>query len=144
LWTAVARIRRHYIIAILISGFVSVTLTPMLCARVLKNEQQSAHGLVYRWNEAAFTWMQDVYDRSLQWSLAHRPAILGLFAASVLASIGLFSVMQQDFLPSDDTGQAQWQRADPDRHLLRPGGGLYAACDEGGGGRSQCRRCAGR
>ena len=93
------------IIAILISGFVSVTLTPMLCARVLKNEQQSAHGLVYRWNEAAFRWMQDIYDRSLQWSLAHRPAILGLFAASVLASIGLFRIMPQDFLPSDDTSQ---------------------------------------
>jgi HAE1 family hydrophobic/amphiphilic exporter-1 len=93
------------IIAILISGFISVTLTPMLCARALKDEKHRAHGLIYRWNEAAFSWMQDLYDRTLQWSLAHRPAILGLFALSILASMGLFSVMQQDFLPSDDTGQ---------------------------------------
>jgi HAE1 family hydrophobic/amphiphilic exporter-1 len=93
------------IIAILISGFVSVTLTPMLCARVLKNEQEVGHGWIYRWNEAAFARMHGAYDRSLKWSLRHRPVILGLFFASILASVGLFSIMQQDFLPSDDTGQ---------------------------------------
>ncbi len=42
------------IIAILISGLVSVTLTPMLCARVLKDERRSGHGWIYRWSEAAF------------------------------------------------------------------------------------------
>jgi HAE1 family hydrophobic/amphiphilic exporter-1 len=93
------------IIAILISGFVSVTLTPMLCARVLKNEQAVNHGWIYRWNEAAFARMHGAYDRSLRWSLRHRPVILGLFVASILCSVGLFSIMQQDFLPSDDTGQ---------------------------------------
>ncbi|HEX4178641.1 MAG TPA: efflux RND transporter permease subunit, partial [Rhizomicrobium sp.] len=93
------------IIAILISGFVSVTLTPMLCARMLKNERETGHGRIYRWSEAAFAWMQDIYDRSLKWSLDHRAAILGLFALSILASAGLFTIMQQDFLPSDDTGQ---------------------------------------
>jgi HAE1 family hydrophobic/amphiphilic exporter-1 len=93
------------IIAILVSGFVSVTLTPMLCARVLKNERKRTHGWVYRWNEAAFARVQDAYDRSLKWSLQHRPVILGVFVASILCSAGLFSIMQQDFLPSDDTGQ---------------------------------------
>ncbi len=93
------------IIAILISGFVSVTLTPMLCARVLKNERERTHSWIYKVNEAAFLRLQDAYDRSLKWSLRHRPVILGLFVGSILASVGLFSIMQQDFLPSDDTGQ---------------------------------------
>ena len=93
------------IIAILISGFVSVTLTPMLCARVLKNERERNHGWIYRWNEALFERMHGTYDRSLKWSLRHRPVILGLFVASVLCSVGLFSIMQRDFLPSDDTGE---------------------------------------
>jgi HAE1 family hydrophobic/amphiphilic exporter-1 len=93
------------IIAILISGFVSVTLTPMLCARVLKNERERTHSWIYKLNEAAFARMQGAYDRSLKWSLRHRPVILGVFAGSILASVGLFSIMQQDFLPSDDTGE---------------------------------------
>ncbi|HEX4637687.1 MAG TPA: efflux RND transporter permease subunit [Rhizomicrobium sp.] len=93
------------IIAILISGFVSVTLTPMLCARVLKNEHKAAHGWIYRWNEMAFMRLQHAYDRSLKWSLRHRKVILGVFAASILANVGMFAIMQQDFLPSDDTGQ---------------------------------------
>src|SRR5207344_2293119 len=93
------------IIAILISGFVSVTLTPMLCARVLKNERTRAHGWIYRWNEAVFQRVQNAYDRSLKWALRHRPVILGVFVLSIVARVGLFSIMQQDFLPSDDTGQ---------------------------------------
>ncbi|MDE2495720.1 MAG: efflux RND transporter permease subunit, partial [Alphaproteobacteria bacterium] len=43
-------------------------------------------------------------DRSLRWSMAHRPTVLGLFAASIVASFALFEIMPQDFLPSDDTG----------------------------------------
>ena len=43
------------IVAIVISGLVSVTLTPMLCARVLKDERRERHGRIYRWSEAAFT-----------------------------------------------------------------------------------------
>lgn len=93
------------IIAILISGFVSVTLTPMMCALVLRDESHTRHGRIYNWNETTFQRVQAAYDRSLKWSLAHRKVIVGVFAASILASVGLFSIMQQDFLPSDDTGQ---------------------------------------
>ena len=92
------------IVAIVISGFVSVTLTPMLCARVLKNEARERHGRIYRWNEAMFLRVQHAYDRSLRWALRHRKAVLGAFAGSVIASYALFQIMPQDFLPSDDTG----------------------------------------
>jgi HAE1 family hydrophobic/amphiphilic exporter-1 len=93
------------ILAILISGLVSVTLTPMLCARILRREQDAPHNAFYRWSERGFNRMRDAYDSSLRWSMRHRPVILGLFVASILASYALFEVMPQDFLPSDDTGQ---------------------------------------
>jgi hydrophobe/amphiphile efflux-1 (HAE1) family protein len=93
------------IVAILISGFVSVTLTPMLCARILESEHGKKHNAFYRLSENAFNAMHGAYDRSLRWSLTHRPIIFGIFVASFLASYGLFHIMQQDFLPSDDYGQ---------------------------------------
>jgi hydrophobe/amphiphile efflux-1 (HAE1) family protein len=93
------------ILAILISGLVSVTLTPMLCARFLQSERGKRHNAFYRFSENAFNRMHRIYDRSLRWSLAHRPIIFGIFVASFFASYGLFQIMQQDFLPSDDYGQ---------------------------------------
>jgi HAE1 family hydrophobic/amphiphilic exporter-1 len=93
------------IVAILISGLVSVTLTPMLCARVLKDEHGQKHNAFYRLSENTFNRMQAAYDRSLKWSLSHRRFILGIFFASVAISVALFEFMPQDFLPSDDTGQ---------------------------------------
>jgi HAE1 family hydrophobic/amphiphilic exporter-1 len=93
------------IVAILISGLVSVTLTPMLCARILRREGSRQHNALYRWSEGALNRLRDAYDRSLCWSMNHGPIILGLFVASIVASIALFEVMPQDFLPSDDTGQ---------------------------------------
>ena len=93
------------IIAIAFSGFISVTLTPMLCAYVLKDEHGQAHNAFYRWSENTFNWLQNGYNRSLGWAVTHRPVILGLFVASIMASVGLFMVMQEDFLPSDDQGR---------------------------------------
>ena len=94
------------IVSIVISGVVSVTLTPMLCDRVLKGEDHAGgHNRFYQWSEAAFNWMQTSYDTSLQWCLARRQLVIGAFFASILASYGLLMIMPQDFLPSDDTGQ---------------------------------------
>jgi hydrophobe/amphiphile efflux-1 (HAE1) family protein len=93
------------VIAVLISGLVSLTLTPMLCARVLRDEGGKRHNAFYQWSEKTFAGLQRVYDDSLRWSLNHRPLVLGIFVASVVASYGLFQIMPQDFLPSDDSGQ---------------------------------------
>jgi len=93
------------IIAIAFSGFISVTLTPMLCAYVLKDEHGQAHNAFYRWSENTFNRLQNGYNRSLGWAVTHRPVILGMFVASVMASVGLFMIMQEDFLPSDDQGR---------------------------------------
>ncbi len=95
------------ILAILFSGVISVTLTPMLCARLLKDEHGAQHNWFYRWSENSFNAAQNAYDRSLRWSLAHRRTIMGVFVGSLVASVGLMMIMQQDFLPSDDTGRLQ-------------------------------------
>jgi HAE1 family hydrophobic/amphiphilic exporter-1 len=95
------------ILAILFSGVISVTLTPMLCARILKDEHGQKHGWFYRLSENTFNRVQAFYDRTLRWSIGHRPVILGIFFASLAASVALLMLMQQDFLPSDDNGRIQ-------------------------------------
>jgi len=93
------------IIAIIASGIVSITLTPMLCARWLKDEHGQSHGAFYRAMESAFNWMQDTYSRTLRWSLRHKPVIVGIFVFTLFASYGLYQSMPQDFLPSDDASR---------------------------------------
>ncbi len=93
------------VMAILFSGLVSITLTPMLCARMLHDESHVKHNAFYRWSEAGFNWMQEGYNRSLAWSIHNKPFIMLLFAASIGASVWLFEKMPQDFLPPDDQGQ---------------------------------------
>jgi len=95
------------ILAILFSGVISITLTPMLCARILKDEHGVAHNAFYRWSENTFNRIQGAYDRTLRWSIMHGRIILGVFVLSVIASVVLLMFMQQDFLPSDDTGRLQ-------------------------------------
>ena len=94
------------VIAIFVSGIVSVSLTPMLCSRLIKpHVRGKAHGGFYRASEAGFEWVQRGYARSLRWSLKHRPFILVLFAASLVATVVLFRAMPEDFLPAEDTGR---------------------------------------
>jgi len=95
------------VLTILISGFVSVTLTPMLCSRFMKPGKSTEHGRLYRWSEHAFERLQSAYERSLKWSIGRKLFIMGLFAASLLATVILFTFAKQDFIPSVDTGQIQ-------------------------------------
>jgi hydrophobic/amphiphilic exporter-1 (mainly G- bacteria), HAE1 family len=88
--------------AILISGLVSVTLTPMLCSRFLKELKPTGHGLVYRGMEAVFNAMFRVYSRSLAWVLGHRPIMLGLFAAILGATVYLYQIVPKGFIPDTD------------------------------------------
>ena len=70
--------------AILISGVISVTLTPMLCSRFIKPGRSGEHGKFYRWTENAFDRVQAGYERSLRWSMNHGRFIMVLFAASLV------------------------------------------------------------
>jgi HAE1 family hydrophobic/amphiphilic exporter-1 len=93
--------------AILISGFVSLTLTPMLCSRFLRPEKATAHGRhgkLYQTSERAFDAMLRVYDAGLRWSLDHRRAVMVFSAVILVATVYLFRAVPKGFLPSEDTG----------------------------------------
>ena len=91
--------------AILVSGFVSLTLTPMLASRYLKDERQVKHNRVYWLFERGFDKLLAGYRASLTWSLAHSPLVLLVFIATVVASVQLYRDIPKDFLPSGDSGQ---------------------------------------
>ncbi len=92
-------------VAILISGFVSLSLTPMLCSRFLKREERKDHGALYRWTERGFDAMVGVYARTLGPALSHPRFVLAMSAAVLLATAWLFVRMPKGFLPSEDIGQ---------------------------------------
>jgi HAE1 family hydrophobic/amphiphilic exporter-1 len=103
------------VLAILISGVVSVTLTPMLCSRFLRPGKSAHHGKVYQWSERAFDTVQGYYDRSLHWSVDHKPIVFGVFVASLVATVLMAMVSKTDFIPSEDTGQIRAQTQAEDR-----------------------------
>ncbi len=91
--------------AILISGLVSVTLTPMLCSRFLREPKTERHGFLYRWIENAFNGTRAAYARSLHWTLAHRPVMLVMFLAVIGATAYLYVVVPKGFIPNTDNDQ---------------------------------------
>jgi HAE1 family hydrophobic/amphiphilic exporter-1 len=93
------------ITAVLISGFVSLTLTPMMCARMLRPHRGVAHGRLYRLSERGFDALREAYRVSLEWSLAHARFVLLVFLAITVATGVLFARMPKGFLPTEDTGQ---------------------------------------
>ena len=95
------------VMTILISGFISVTLTPMLCSRFMKAGKSAPQGRFYNWSEKSFARIQSGYERSLKWSMGRKPFILGVFVVSLLATVILFDLAKEDFIPSVDTGQIQ-------------------------------------
>jgi HAE1 family hydrophobic/amphiphilic exporter-1 len=91
--------------AILVSGFVSLTLTPMLCARFLKPKNaEEKHGRFYDATERAFQTLLHGYERSLAWAMARRPLTLVFSALILVATVLLFRVVPKGLFPSDDTG----------------------------------------
>jgi HAE1 family hydrophobic/amphiphilic exporter-1 len=94
------------IAAVLISGFVSLTLTPMMCSRILKpHRSDKTHGRIYMTFERGFDAWKHAYEASLRWTLAHQRAVLiGFVAICVLTGV-LFWRAPKGFLPSEDSGQ---------------------------------------
>src|SRR5213596_1305085 len=92
-------------VAILISGVVSVTLTPMLCSRFLRSPEERRRSRFYRVTERFFDSMLRVYDISLQWVLRHRPATMVSFVLVRAATVYLFVKIPKGFVPDQDTDQ---------------------------------------
>ena len=105
----VGRLFREFAItlalAVVISGFVSLTLTPMMCARLLQPEDPAHRpNRLFRWSERAFDASSALYVRGLDWVLRHRIGTL-LFTAVTIAATGwLYATIHKGFLPQQDTG----------------------------------------
>ena len=93
--------------AILVSGVVSLSLTPMLCSRFLRasKESEAHHGRLWSFFERFFDGMLHVYDRTLQFTLRHRVATMAVSAAVAVATVYMFIVIPKGFLPDEDQGQ---------------------------------------
>ena len=91
--------------AVLASGVVSLTLTPMMCSRFIRSDTEVKHGRIYLWSEAVFNLMLSGYAMGLRWCLRHRFIVLLSFVATIVATVYLYSVIQKDFLPAEDTGR---------------------------------------
>jgi len=92
-------------VAILISGVVSVTLTPMLCSRFLRAPGHHEHGRLYRLTEAFFEGMLRAYDRTLQVCLRYRFATMMASLAVLGGTVWMFMTIPKGFIPDQDTNQ---------------------------------------
>ena len=95
-------------VAILISLVVSLTLTPMMCARLLKAEPKpEEQGRFYRASGAFIDWMIAEYGRILQWVLKHQPLTLLVAIGTLALTVFLYMVVPKGFFPVQDTGVIQ-------------------------------------
>ena len=90
--------------AILVSGFVSLTLTPMLCSRLLKAPSLQKHGKWFNATERVFAGALRGYERSLGWVMKHRPLTLAFSVLILVATGVLFTVVPKGLFPPDDNG----------------------------------------
>ena len=94
--------------AILVSGLVSLTLTPMLCSRFLNPHRAAGgkelHGRLYQGSERAFEAMKSLYERSLRFCLHHRGPTVGVAGLMVVLTVVVARILPQGFIPTDDTG----------------------------------------
>ncbi|WFS23096.1 efflux RND transporter permease subunit [Rhizobium rhododendri] len=102
-------------IAIAISAFVSLTLTPMLASRFIRSVPKEQHGRLYRMGEAFFDWLLSLYARSLARVLRHPYVTLTVFLGTIALTGYLFYIIPKGFFPEQDTGFIAGQsQASPD------------------------------
>jgi len=95
------------VVAVLVSGFVSLTLTPMMCSRFVHSEKEKKHGKIYNVFERFFDRLRGGYDRTLQMVMRHRGATMFVSLAIFIATVILFVVIPKGFFPDEDTGRIQ-------------------------------------
>src|SRR6478735_12176313 len=91
--------------AIGVSLVVSLTVTPMMCAKFLRPPGETRHGKIYQWSERGFDFILNMYRISLGWVLRHQPLTLLVTIATMFLSIGLYIYAPKGFFPQQDTGR---------------------------------------
>ncbi len=93
-------------VSILVSGFVSLTLTPMLSSRFLRpHGHNEKHGRFYNLTESGYDWALKRYERSLMWVMNHKVVTTVFSFGILIATVGLFVIIPKGFIPPVDTGQ---------------------------------------
>ncbi len=88
--------------SVVISGFVALTLTPMLCAKILRVPKQ--HGPVFRYFDRAFDWIASQYHAKLGWAVRHRGYVVAGGAGTLVLAVVLFGSLKREFVPPEDRG----------------------------------------
>ena len=91
-------------VAVVVSAIVSLTLTPMMCARLLKPESEEPHGRFFQATERFFDGMLAWYDRGLKWVLRHQPLTLAVAITTLIATLAMYVYIPKGLLPEQDTG----------------------------------------
>ena len=92
-------------VAIAVSMLVSLTTTPMLCARFLRQRDESRHGRLYRFFENAFQYIHYEYNIALRWVLRHQGITLAVAIGCAFLNVYLFQIVPKGFFPQQDTGR---------------------------------------
>src|SRR5690349_23881000 len=92
-------------VAIAVSMVVSLTTTPMMCAKLLRPERGQAHGRLFRISEEGFDHLLSIYAKSLRWVLHHRGLTLAVTLVTIGVNVYLFMVVPKGFFPQQDTGR---------------------------------------
>jgi multidrug efflux pump len=88
--------------AVVVSSFVALTFTPMLCAKILR--VPTSHGRVFQFLERGFNWLSDHYATGLAWAIRHRLIVVGGAFATILLAFWSFNSLKREFIPAEDRG----------------------------------------
>ena len=91
--------------AVILSLGISLSTTPMMCAKFLRSEHGRKHGRFYLTGERAFNWMVDSYRHSLDWVLDHQPLVFLITVLTVCLNVYLYYIVPKGFFPQQDTGR---------------------------------------
>jgi len=91
-------------VSVIVSAVVSLTLTPMMCGRLLRPSHSGKPNVLARWSEFGFDGLLAGYRRTLDWSFRHQPLVLSVGALTLAGTLGLYVIVPKGFLPRQDTG----------------------------------------